>query len=124
MTTEELKALLGEDKFRELESLFAAKIKAAYARGKDANGWAAFFRGVAKSATQRVALLAVSWPMIEPMITRLVADHADALSGYLPPASASMWISIMGVIMFVLRIKTTTSLEDRGAAPQPMKENP
>lgn len=120
MTTAELlKAKLTPEEYAAVKDQFDAAVAKAFQRGKDANGWAAFFRGCWKSWTQRIAVLAIAWPAYEGVVREFAERYASELQRYLPTGDASMWISILGGVFFLLRIKTVKPLEERGAPTPP-----
>ena len=73
-----------------------------------AKDWQAWVMGSVKSWTNWFGAVLIAWPAIQPQIQPLLEQTIGAKNtGYL--------VSLAGVIVILLRVKTTTSLKDKGA---------
>ena len=107
MYKSELMAFVPAEKQDDAEACIKEMLEGARKMGAEDNGWEAFFRGCLRSWTQRFSAILMAWPVLQPALT----PYIDQL---LPPAAANWWIAALGAISFMLRMKTTESLEEKG----------
>ena len=73
-----------------------------------ASEWQAWAKGTLQSWTAWFGAALIAWPAIQPQLQPLLEQTIGAKNtGYL--------VSLAGVIVILLRVKTTTSLKDKGA---------
>lgn len=92
----------------QVNDMLLATAKLEYERGAEANGWAALFRGAARSWTCWFStVLAAYW------------TYSDKIDPLLVQAFGPKWtdavIPLLGVVSIALRIKTNQSLEAKGS---------
>lgn len=107
MYKSELLALIPADRQEDAEACIKELMEGARKMGAEDNNWSAFARGCLRSWTQWFSTALITWPVSE----QLVRPYINEL---LPPAGASKWIAVIGLISFALRAKTTQSLEQKG----------
>lgn len=107
VTKEDLKVWVPEHLRPQVDKLLADIAEAGRRLGAQENGWSALFHGLVKSWTAWLAAIVAAWPVIEPQI----GEH---LVRILPTAMVDHWMTILGLVILLLRIKTTQSLEEKG----------
>ena len=104
-----------EDLWGRFVEIWNNQVQAAALRGKeqgiDENSWTVLFRGMTKSMTTYAAVILLAWPTYEAQLTPLL-QRLFGVERY-----SSVVIPIVGLIFLILRIKTTQSLESKGANP-------
>ena len=100
MTDDELKAALPAGVYDAL----MAKIQP-----KASTDWQAFAKGAMKSWTNWLGALLIAWPVIGPEVE-------PAMQNVLGSAVTNKLISVVGLLVILLRVKTTESLTSKGAS--------
>jgi hypothetical protein len=114
VTDEELKAKLGEELYEGLIAHIRRLEAAAWQRGLRlgrGEGWeepAAWLKGALKSWTNWFGALLIAAP-------ELLAQIAPHLQELLTPQRYARFIQIAGIVVILLRIKTSQSLKEKGS---------